>query len=210
MNETMKNSIKWSVSIAVITFVLAAIFSVTSNMVLNGVAWYTGLVVVLIIVFIGIFFDMLGIAATAADETPFHAMAAKKVYGARYSIKIVRNADRFASFCNDVIGDISGIISGTASAIVIIQLAVSFQLEGGSLREYIVSVTLTSIIASLTVGGKALGKTFAITYSKDIIFRVGKVLQFLEDRFHIVVIKDKKDKKDKNKKKRYKRAKQNI
>ncbi|KAA0561006.1 MULTISPECIES: hypothetical protein [Bacillaceae] len=207
MNETMKNSIKWSVSIAVITFVLAAIFSVTSNMVLNGVAWYTGLVVVLIIVFIGIFFDMLGIAATAADETPFHAMAAKKVYGARYSIKIVRNADRFASFCNDVIGDISGIISGTASAIVIIQLAVSFQLEGGSLREYIVSVTLTSIIASLTVGGKALGKTFAITYSKDIIFRVGKVLQFFEDRFHIVVIKDKKDK---NKKKRYKRAKQNI
>jgi len=207
MNETMKNSIKWSVSIAVITFVLAAIFSVASNMVLNGVAWYTGLVVVLIIVFIGIFFDMLGIAATAADETPFHAMAAKKVYGARYSIKIVRNADRFASFCNDVIGDISGIISGTASAIVIIQLAVSFQLEGGSLREYIVSVTLTSIIASLTVGGKALGKTFAITYSKDIIFRVGKVLQFFEDRFHIVVIKDKKDK---NKKKRYKRAKQNI
>jgi CBS domain containing-hemolysin-like protein len=207
MNETMKNSIKWSVSIAVITFVLAAIFSVTSNMVLNGVAWYTGLVVVLIIVFIGIFFDMLGIAATAADETPFHAMAAKKVYGARYSIKIVRNADRFASFCNDVIGDISGIISGTASAIVIIQLALSFQLEGGSLREYIVSVTLTSIIASLTVGGKALGKTFAITYSKDIIFRVGKVLQFFEDRFHIVVIKDKKDK---NKKKRYKRAKQNI
>ncbi|MGM0751407.1 MAG: hypothetical protein ACQET6_05705 [Bacillota bacterium] len=210
MNETMKNSIKWSVSIAVITFVLAAIFSVTSNMVLNGVGWYTGLVVVLIIVFIGIFFDMLGIAATAADETPFHAMAAKKVYGARYSIKIVRNADRFASFCNDVIGDISGIISGTASAIVIIQLAVSFQLEGGSLKEYIVSVTLTSIIASLTVGGKALGKTFAITYSKDIIFRVGKVLQFFEDRFHIVVIKDKKDKKDKNKKKRYKRAKQNI
>ncbi|WP_226673100.1 hypothetical protein [Rossellomorea aquimaris] len=210
MNETMKNSIKWSVSIAVITFVLAAIFSVTSNMVLNGVAWFTGLIVVLIIVFIGIFFDMLGIAATAADETPFHAMAAKKVYGAKYSIKIVRNADRFASFCNDVIGDISGIISGTASAIVLIQLAVSFRLEGGSLKEYIVSVTLTSIIASLTVGGKALGKTFAITYSKDIIFRVGKVLQFLEDRFKIVLIKDKKDKKDKNKKKGYKREKQNI
>lgn len=47
-------------------------------MVLNGVAWFTGLIVVLIIVFIGIFFDMLGIAATAADETPFHAMAAKR------------------------------------------------------------------------------------------------------------------------------------
>ncbi|MCA1054773.1 hypothetical protein LCM10_07210 [Rossellomorea aquimaris] len=200
MNDTLKNSIKWSVSIAVITLVLAAIFSVTSNMVLNGVAWGTGLLVVLLIVCIGIFFDMLGIAATAADETPFHSMAAKKVYGAKYSIRIVRNADRFASFCNDVIGDISGIISGTASAIVIIQLAVSFQLEGGSLKEYVVSVTLTSIIAALTVGGKALGKTFAITYSKDIIFRVGTVLQFVEDRFHIVLISDKKDQKKKKRK----------
>ncbi|MFD2681179.1 hypothetical protein [Bacillus seohaeanensis] len=201
MKETMKNSIKWSLSIAVITFVLAAIFSVSSNMVLNGLGWYAGLLVVLAIVLIGIFFDMLGIAATAADETPFHAMAAKKVYGARYSIKIVRNADRFASFCNDVIGDISGIISGTASAIVLVQLTLTFKLEGGSILEYSVSIILTSIIAALTVGGKALGKTFAIHFSRDIIFQVGKVLQFFEDKFHIVIIKDKKDKKKKMDKK---------
>jgi CBS domain containing-hemolysin-like protein len=201
MKETMKNSIKWSLSIAVITFVLAAIFSVSSNMVLNGLGWYSGLLVVLAIVLIGIFFDMLGIAATAADETPFHAMAAKKVYGARYSIKIVRNADRFASFCNDVIGDISGIISGTASAIVLVQLTLTFKLEGGSILEYSVSIILTSIIAALTVGGKALGKTFAIRFSRDIIFQVGKVLQFFEDKFHIVIIKDKKDKKKKMDKK---------
>jgi CBS domain containing-hemolysin-like protein len=201
MKETMKNSIKWSLSIAVITFVLAAIFSVSSNIVLNGLGWYAGLLVVLAIVLIGIFFDMLGIAATAADETPFHAMAAKKVYGARYSIKIVRNADRFASFCNDVIGDISGIISGTASAIVLVQLTLTFKLEGGSILEYSVSIILTSIIAALTVGGKALGKTFAIHFSRDIIFQVGKVLQFFEDKFHIVIIKDKKDKKKKMDKK---------
>jgi CBS domain containing-hemolysin-like protein len=201
MKETMKNSIKWSLSIAVITFVLAAIFSVSSNMVLNGLGWYSGLLVVLAIVLIGIFFDMLGIAATAADETPFHAMAAKKVYGARYSIKIVRNADRFASFCNDVIGDISGIISGTASAIVLVQLTLTFKLEGGSILEYSVSIILTSIIAALTVGGKAIGKTFAIRFSRDIIFQVGKVLQFFEDKFHIVIIKDKKDKKKKMDKK---------
>ncbi len=197
MNDLMKNSIKWSISIAVITFVLAAIFSITSNAVLNGVPWQIGLIVVLIIVLIGIFFDMLGIAATAADETPFHAMGAKKVYGSRQSIRILRNADRFASFCNDVIGDISGIISGTASAIVIIQLTIQYQLGSESLIEYIISVLLTSVLAALTVGGKALGKTLAIRYSKDIIFQVGKVLQFVEDKFNIVIIKDKKEKKKK-------------
>ncbi|RIW33634.1 hypothetical protein D3H55_11185 [Bacillus salacetis] len=202
MKDVMKNSIKWSISIAVITFVLAALFSIFSNLILNEVTWVIGLIVVLIIVFIGIFFDMLGIAATAADETPFHAMAAKKVYGARQSIKIVRNADRFASFCNDVIGDISGIISGAAAAIVLIGLTLDLQINSGSPVEYSLNVLLTSLIAALTVGGKALGKTLAIQYSKDIIFQVGKVLQFVEDKFHISIIKDKRDKKDKQRKKR--------
>jgi CBS domain containing-hemolysin-like protein len=202
MKDVMKNSIKWSISIAVITFVLAALFSIFSNLILNEVTWVIGLIVVLIIVFIGIFFDMLGIAATAADETPFHAMAAKKVYGARQSIRIVRNADRFASFCNDVIGDISGIISGAAAAIVLVGLTLDLQINSGSPVEYTFNVLLTSLIAALTVGGKALGKTLAIQYSKDIIFQVGKVLQFVEDKFHISIIKDKKDKKDKNRKKR--------
>ncbi|WP_456274094.1 hypothetical protein [Bacillus sp. AK031] len=206
MKDVMKNSIKWSISIAVITFVLAALFSIFSNLILNEVTWVIGLMVVLIIVFIGIFFDMLGIAATAADETPFHAMAAKKVYGAKHSIRIVRNADRFASFCNDVIGDISGIISGAAAAIVLIGLTLDLQINNGSPVEYAFNVLLTSLIAALTVGGKALGKTLAIQYSKDIIFQVGKVLQFVEDKFHITIIKDKKDKKRKKREK----LKQNI
>lgn len=195
MKQLLRNSIKWSVTIAVITFVLAALFSIVSNGVLSGVSWSIGLLVVFFIVLIGIFFDMIGIAATAANETPFHSMAARKVYGAKYAIKIVRNADRFASFCNDVIGDISGIISGTASALVIIQLSQSLKLgEGQSFIEYWINVILTSFIAAVTVGGKALGKTFAIRHSRDIIFQVGKLLQFLEEKFHISIIKDNKRK----------------
>ncbi len=116
----------------------------------------------------------LGIAATAADETPFHAMAAKKVMGSKQAITIIRNADRFASFCNDVIGDISGIISGTAAAIGHNQLTVDFQLKSGSLKNYMSVLLLTSIIAALTVGGKAFGKKFAITFSRDIIFKLEK------------------------------------
>ncbi|MGM0844306.1 MAG: hypothetical protein ACQEUT_04950 [Bacillota bacterium] len=206
MKDVLKNSIRWIISIAVITFVLAALFSIISNLILNEVTWLIGLIVVLIIVFIGIFFDMLGIAAAAADETPFHAMAAKKVYGSKQSIRIVRNADKFASFCNDVIGDISGIISGAAAAIVVIGLTLDLQINNGSPVEYAINVFLTSLLASLTVAGKALGKTLAIQFSKDIIFQVGKVLQFVEDKFHITIIKDKKDKK----RKKQAKSKQNI
>ncbi|MBM7713762.1 CBS domain containing-hemolysin-like protein [Bacillus thermophilus] len=201
MNHLIKNSIKWSISIAVITFVLAAIFSIASNGILIGVPWTLGLLVVLVIVCIGILFDMIGIAAAAANETPFHSMAARKVHGAKHSILIVRNADRVASFCNDVIGDISGIISGTASALVVIQIAQSIHLQATSV-EYAINVGLASFIAAITVGGKALGKSFAITYSRDIILHVGKILQFLEDRFHLTIIKDHKKKRPKQKSKK--------
>ncbi len=157
---------------------LAAIFSIVSSSILSNVIWIIGLFVVLGIVLIGIVFDMLGIAATAANETPFHAMASEKVPGAKSAIRIVRNADKFASFCNDVIGDISGIVSGTASGIVVIQIANLLGHQDGSTVYIVISVVLTSFVAALTVGGKAIGKYFAIRQSTYIIFRVAKIIDF--------------------------------
>ncbi|HHW37160.1 MAG TPA: hypothetical protein GXX18_07990 [Bacillales bacterium] len=197
MKELIHKSIHFSLSVAVITFVLAAIFSIISTVMLSGVKWGIGMLLVLLIVLVGIFFDILGIASTAADETPFHAMASKKVNGSKQAILITRNADRFANFCNDVIGDISGIISGTATALVIIQLATSFGYSEDSAFQYIISVVFTSIVAALTVGGKAFGKSFAIRYSTEIIFKVGQLLFHLENKFKITIIKEQKKRKAK-------------
>jgi len=197
MVNKWKDAINWSLAIAVITLVLAAIFSIVSTYMLSGVTWAVGMVIVFIIVFIGIFFDMLGIASTAADEIPFHAMAAERVNGSKQAIQIVRNADRFASFCNDVIGDISGIISGTASAIVVISFTLSVGQREDSLFHYIVAVVFTSVVAAVTVGGKAFGKSMAIRYSTPILFQVGRLFYILEDKFNIVVLKDNKKRKNK-------------
>ncbi|MBA2173647.1 hypothetical protein H0266_01930 [Halobacillus locisalis] len=188
MDNKLKKSVQFSISIAVITFVLAAIFSVISSSVLSGVIWIIGLIIVFIIVFTGVFFDMLGIAATAAEEKPFHAMASEKVSGAKEAIVIVRNADRFASFCNDVIGDISGIVSGTASAIVVLQLTNVIGYNEGSTVQITISVLLTSVVAALTVGGKALGKFFAIHSSTKIIFFAARVISWIENRLKINIL----------------------
>lgn len=150
--------------------------------------WIIGLVIVFIIVFTGVIFDMLGIAATAAHEKPFHAMASEKVSGAKEAIIIVRNADRFASFCNDVIGDISGIVSGTASAIVVLQVANVLGYSDGSTVQITISVILTSVVAALTVGGKALGKFFAINSSTKIIFFAARVIAWLESTTKIRIL----------------------
>ncbi|RYG74649.1 hypothetical protein EU245_00215 [Lentibacillus lipolyticus] len=188
MKQQTKNSLRFSVTIAVITFVLAAIFSVVSESLLSNVIWVLGLIIVLVIIFIGVTFDMLGIAATAASEKPFHAMAAEKVTGAKEAVQIIRNADKFASFCNDVIGDISGVVSGTASATVVLQIAAMFDQGDGSTIQIVLSVMLTSLVAALTVGGKAVGKYAAINASTTLIFFAGKVIAFLEQRLKIKLL----------------------
>lgn len=188
MKSQIKRSMKFSLTIAVITFVLAAIFSTVSQSILSDVIWIIGLLIVLVIISVGVLFDMLGIASTAANERPFHAMAAEKVPGAKEAVIIIRNADKFASFCNDVIGDISGIVSGTASAIVVLQIAELFGQGEGSTWQIVLSVVLTSIVAAITVGGKAIGKYFAINASTTIIIFAGKTISVIERRLKIRVL----------------------
>lgn len=188
MKSQIQKSIKFSLGIAVITFVLAAIFSVVSTSVLNGVAWIVGSLIVLIIVLIGVVFDMLGTAAAAANEVPFHAMAAEKVSGSKQALIIVRNADKFASFCNDVIGDISGIVSGTASAVVVLQVANALNHSDGSNVHFIVNVIITGLVAALTVGGKAIGKYFAMHKSTNIIFFAAKIIAFVEEKLKLTIL----------------------
>lgn len=187
MKFSFKDSFRWSILIGFITLLLAAGFTIASTTVLAGVSWGIGMLVVLIIIFIGVFFDILGLAAAAAEEKPYHSMAAEKLDGAKQAIKIVRNADKFSNFCNDVIGDISGIVSGTTSAGVVLQLVFTFGKSEHSLFFTIISVLFTSIVAALTVGGKAIGKSFAINNSTEIIFKVGKFFSFLEKNFNITI-----------------------
>ncbi|HZK25437.1 MAG TPA: CNNM domain-containing protein, partial [Oscillospiraceae bacterium] len=121
----------------------------------------------------GILFDMIGIAATAADEVPILAKAAKKTPGAREALYLIRNADRFSNFCNDVVGDIAGIISGVLSALLVVRIF-------GAESNPVVSIAATGIISALTVGGKALGKSVAIEHSTVIILLFANVLTKIE------------------------------
>src|SRR5699024_8380807 len=123
---------------------------------------------------------------------PLHAMAAEKVKGAREAVLITKNADKFASFCNDVIGDISGIVSGSALTIVILEITTLIKQTDYTTLQIILSVLLTSLIAALTVGGKAVGKYFAINSSTEIIIVAGKVVYFIESKLKIRILSKKK------------------
>jgi CBS domain containing-hemolysin-like protein len=181
MGLLIRKSLRWAITISLVTSTIALVLSLTSTTLMSGLSWSGGLLVLIAIVAVGIGFDMLGIAATAAREGPFHAMASRKIPGAKEAIGIVRRADQFSNFCNDVVGDISGVISGSAAFTVVASLMVSFP-EWRSGR-WFVDVLLVSLISALTVGGKALGKTISIHYSQEIVLFVGKVFHWINRRF---------------------------
>lgn len=176
-NRKKNQSLRWVVTITFWTFILAILLSIVAQLLFRGVeSFFVALFILLVIIFTGIVFDMIGIAATAADEVPLLAKAAKKVAGAREALYLVRNADRFANFCNDVVGDIAGIISGVLGALLVLRLIAS----GLLFENPLFSIIVTGIISAITVGGKAYGKTLAIERSTEIILSFAYVLTRIE------------------------------
>ena len=102
-------------------------------------------------------------------------MAARKVPGAQDAIKLMRNAERVGSICNDVIGDICGVISGSASATIAAQVLVNIDFTWPRL----ITLLMSALVAGLTVGGKALGKTIAINSCTQIVHTVGRIIHTL-------------------------------
>jgi CBS domain containing-hemolysin-like protein len=184
-----KDSLKWSTKITFITLTLAAFFAIISSFLLSGAPLAIGMVVVIIIILIGIAADTIGLSSAASSEEPFHAMASKKINGSKEAVQICRNAPVFSSFFNDVIGDICGVVSGTATAVVVLQLLSELGKTENSITHFIVTVAFTSVVAALTVGGKAICKTFAIRSSTNIILFIGKICYHLDHKFSIKLFK---------------------
>ena len=162
---------RWVVLIFVITIFISGAISLISEEIMDGSNIITAFIILLAIVFVGIIFDVIGVAVTSADETPFHAMAAHKVSGAKEAISLLRQAERVSSICNDVIGDICGVVSGSASATIAVQILQNMEFTWPR----IVSLVMSSVVAGLTVGGKAIGKSFAVNSSTAIVHFVGKI-----------------------------------
>lgn len=167
-----RRAIRFALTVAGLSFVLGGVFD-TSTVFLNRALWFIGAITIALIVVVGALFDMLGVAAAAASETPFHAMASKRVFGARRAIWIVRNAERVSSVCSDVIGDIAGVLSGAGALAVGAQLSRAMQAQSWH-RELII-ILLTAITTAMTVAVKAIGKTLAIRVPTPIVLTAARV-----------------------------------
>ena len=171
-------TIRWVVTIFLVTIFVSGAITLISDEIMNSSGIVVSFVILLIIVLLGIVFDIIGVAVTSADESPFHSMAARKVPGAQEAIRLLRNAERVSSICNDVVGDICGVVSGTAAAAIAAQMLARFSFSWSGM----VGLIMSACVSGITVGGKAIGKTFAVNSSTSIVHFVGKVIAMLSGR----------------------------
>ena len=169
--ERMK-SVKWVITIFLVTIVISGTITLISDEVMGRTGIAVAFLILLAIIFVGIVFDIIGMAVATADEKPFHSMAARKVPGAQEAIALLRNAERVSSICNDVVGDICGVVSGSASATIAALILANAEI--GWSRG--ISLGMSALVAGLTVGGKAIGKTVAVNSCTEIVHLVGRIV----------------------------------
>ena len=168
----MKNN--WILKTCFITFLLAVLFSMISNFLGNFNNFILVLCIIIIII-IGIIFDIIGSAILSCDIKVLHSKASQKLKGAKEAIELAKNASQVSNFCNDVIGDICGIVSGSLVTILVVRI-----LSGSNISLW--NIILSSFLSSLTVGGKAIGKAIALKRGNDIIHYTGIVLSMFKSK----------------------------
>ena len=94
--------------------------------------------------------------------------------GGKEAIRLLSNANRVSSVCNDVVGDICGIVSGSTAAVIVTALQRDF-----NTANVMISIGVTALISGLTIGGKALFKKVAINECTAVVYRVARIMHAL-------------------------------
>lgn len=164
---------KWLLIIVIVAFSVSFVLSFIANSTIPNLSLALGIIITLIFILIGICFDIIGVSVTTAEESVFHSMNSRKVKGADLAVKFKKNADKVSTFCCDVISDICGIVSGatgtTIAAILVTDYHTNLLLTG---------LILTATISSITIGGKAIGKTLAINKGNIILYEFAKIVSY--------------------------------
>ncbi len=167
----------WGLTVLFLSFVLTCVFSFLTEISINEDSpAYICVIVLLILLILNIGCDVLANAIISCKVDAFHAMASNKIKGAKRAVTFCCNATKLSSIFADVIGDICGIVSGAAGAV----LGIIIAGDGGATIKLVSAIGVSAVIGALTVGGKAIFKHFAIKYNKQIVFGFARFTTFFK------------------------------
>ncbi|MBC7338420.1 MAG: hypothetical protein H5U04_00900 [Firmicutes bacterium] len=167
-----RQGLRYGLIMAALAFGISLGLAVPTQALTSRLGIIPAVFAILVVVAVGVVFDIVGVATAAASEAPFHARAAKKKPGARQALWMVRNAEKVNNFCADVVGDVCGTLSGAAASTLVVRLVTLFPHAGHLMPQ----VLVVSSVAALTIGGKAACKGLAIRRSEEIVTWAGNLL----------------------------------
>ncbi len=159
--------------ICILTFFVAFVVSLLSESISSASGMITAGLILVVLIVVSIVADGVGVSVTCANKCKIAEMELGGVKGAKAARVMVAHAELVNSICADLVGDICSIISGACGATIVVEL-VRF-CPDDSVAMWI-SITMSSIIASLTVGGKSLVKSLAIGKSEDFIVKAARII----------------------------------
>lgn len=172
--KTRQSKRRWILTVVCLSFGLSVVMSFVTSLFMQSAGLFAALLALIVLVMIGIITDIIGMAVTSANEQPFIAMASKRITGAKQALRLIRKAERVSSILNDVIGDIVGVVSGSAGSVIAVYLV------SAGLKSAIAGVLVTAFTSAFMIGGKAYGKGIAIEYSDRIVLWVGRLLALID------------------------------
>ena len=121
-------------------------------------------------ILVSIIFDGVGlsVASCSQDDIKKYARFTKQYAIAQF---LVRNAEKVNNICADVIGDMCGILCGACGASIVVQL--NIHSSGGG---HWMTIIISSVIAAITVGGKASLKKVAVKNSAEFVFMSARII----------------------------------
>ncbi len=182
-----KNNIGWSVKTFVLSISLSIIFSMLSQSLFPKLSIFLSIFIIFFFIFVSVIFDMIGMAVTSINKTKLLKFEGEPGY--KTALKLCEHTEKVASFCGDVIGDICGILSGAGG----VSLVLSMNIHDSNVY-FLETCHVSSIIAGLTIFGKAIMKGYSVEHCDKVVMKTGQIMETSPLKFLKKFTKNKKNK----------------
>ncbi len=165
-----KSNLRWATKTFVLSIFLSIFFSVISQSMFPSLPPFISIFVIFFFIIVSVIFDMIAVSVTSMDIKKLDGFKGKKGY--ETAIKLCQNTEKISSFCGDVVGDICGILSGAGG----VSLVVSLNIYDANLY-FIITCLVSSLIAGLTIFGKAIMKTYSVEHCEQVVIKTCQILE---------------------------------
>lgn len=164
----------WAIKMFFIAISLSLFFGFISQTLLTSMGIAVATIGISIFIFFSVIFDMIGIAAASADIDVFKIWIKENRKGALTGLILCKHSEKVCSFCADVVGDICSTLCGAGGACIVVALTENIY---NNHILILISISVSALIAGLTIFFKALMKEYALKNCNKIILRLGKILE---------------------------------